>query len=307
VVGEQEELPYLDGLYHIPSEKQFTEDLDILLKHYKPIDLKQLHNYNLNKELPSKGKFFFLSFDDGLKQCVDIVAPILKKKGIPATFFVNTAFIDNVEFMHRFKIVLLSKEVKADKSNVLKNKVEQFFQQEFTCRYKAAKHLFSVRFPQKDILEKLIDACETPVIEKLKKMAPYMSLVDLKNLQKAGHTIGAHSHEHPEFYLISEKEQLEQAKKSIELVNQWLSPEIQTFAFPFTDNGVLTNFFNNLNQESGVDLTFASAGLKKDKIRNHIHRISMDDYGFSAEQRLKTEYLYYLLKKPLGKNTMKRQ
>jgi hypothetical protein len=93
----------------------------------------------------------------------------------------------------------------------------------------------------------------------------------------------------------------------VEKVNQLFSPSITSFAFPFTDDGVKTNFFNRLKKTTKVDLTFASAGLKKDKIHNHIHRISMDDYGLNAEQRLKTEYLYYVLKKPLGKNIIKRQ
>lgn len=307
VVGDKEDLPYLDGLYHIPSKKQFIDDIDFLMKHFKPIDLKQLKYFNQTGELPDGGKFFFLSFDDGLRHCAEIVAPVLNQKGIPATFFVNTGFINNIDFLHRFKVVLLSKEVKADKTDKLKKHIEQFFKQEFTCRYKAANFLFSLRFPQRENLDRLIETSEISVIEELKKSAPYMTLNDLKTLVKQGHTIGAHSHEHPEFYLLSEKEQLEQAIRSIKQVNEWISPEVSAFAFPFTDDGVHTSFFTKLNEESGVDLTFASAGLKKDRISNHIHRISMDDYGYSAEQRLKTEFLYFLLKKPLGKNTLKRK
>ena len=36
-----------------------------------------------------------LTFDDGFRELHDVVAPILLRKGIPATFFVNSAFIDN--------------------------------------------------------------------------------------------------------------------------------------------------------------------------------------------------------------------
>ena len=44
-----------------------------------------------------------LTFDDGLSECYQVVAPILKEKGIPATFFLCSAFVDNHELAYRFQ------------------------------------------------------------------------------------------------------------------------------------------------------------------------------------------------------------
>jgi hypothetical protein len=48
-------------------------------------------------------KIFHISFDDGLKECAEIVAPILLQKGIPATFLSSPGFIDNQKLFHRTK------------------------------------------------------------------------------------------------------------------------------------------------------------------------------------------------------------
>ncbi len=307
VVGHEDEMPYLKGLYQVPSPKDFSKDIDFLLKHYKPLELPELMHYNKTGELPGKGNYFHLSFDDGLRQCSEIIAPILKHKGVPATFFLNTGFIGNNAFLHRFKTVLLDQAIKADRSDGLKKKVEEFFNLQFTCRYKAAKHVFALRYPQLEQITGLIDFLGLDINGDLKKHRPYMDKQDVQKLISEGHTIGAHTIHHPEFFLISEEDQLQQAIGSLNDITSWFNPDYKVFAFPFTDDGVSLSFFDKLNQQTGVDLTFACAGLKKNPIKNNMHRIAMDNYELRAEQRLKSELLYYILKAPFGKNTIRRK
>lgn len=62
-----------------------------------------------------------MSFDDGLKECAETIAPLLLKKGIPATFFVNPGFVDNQRLFHKYKASLIlgrlieSPDLKAEK------------------------------------------------------------------------------------------------------------------------------------------------------------------------------------------------
>ena len=101
-----EALPHLQHLYPVRDEATFRQDLDYLLDHFQPIDLSQL------KELVLEGKkvshnYMHLSFDDGLREVHDLVLPILEQKGIPATLFINPAFVDNKNLFFRFKISLI--------------------------------------------------------------------------------------------------------------------------------------------------------------------------------------------------------
>jgi peptidoglycan/xylan/chitin deacetylase (PgdA/CDA1 family) len=305
-VGYAKEYPYLENLYSIPTPNQFEKDLEFLLKHYKPISLSELVHYKQTNELPGKGKFFFLSFDDGLKQCKEIIEPILKRKGIPATFFLNTSFIDNKAFLHRFKTVLLARELRKDNNEKLRLKAQEFFGQQFFDENLAAEHVMGLRFPQKDRIDQLAKILEVDVNGALEKYKPYMSKSDIDDLISEGHSVGAHSLNHPEFYLLSEDDQIKQVCSSLDQVEKMFNPKYKVFAFPFTDVGVKNSFFRQIENKCKPDLTFASSGIKMDKEKINIHRISMDDIGLVAENRLKSEFLYYGLKWPLGRNIYKR-
>ena len=64
--------------YPIVDEKQFEDQLDYYLKYFHPVSLEELYT----KQQAAK-KVFHLSFDDGLRQCSEVIAPILLRKGIP--------------------------------------------------------------------------------------------------------------------------------------------------------------------------------------------------------------------------------
>lgn len=307
LVGNADELPYAKGLYRIPSAMEFEKELDFLLKNYLPIDLKQLHTYSQTGELPGKGRYFFLSFDDGLRQCADIIAPILLRKGVPATFFINTGFVDNKEYIFRFRAVLLADRIKKDKKNYLKEKAEKFFGSEFSCRYKAADYIYGLKWKDRNQIIKLGEFLESGIEEELETVKPYMSMEQINGLVKSGFSVGAHSVDHPEYSLESIEEQVSQTKASIETVAKWFKPDYNSFAFPFTDHNVKQSFFDKLHDECQLDISLGSAGLKDDVVKNHIHRIPMDDRDYSSEQRMKSELLYYILKKPLGKNKIKKR
>jgi len=100
-----EPLPHIKHLYKMKTVKEFTEDLDFLLKYFEPIDAETLFYFHSNQMVPKK-PVFHLSFDDGLKEMYEIVAPILLQKGVPATFFINSGFIDNKALFYRFRTSL---------------------------------------------------------------------------------------------------------------------------------------------------------------------------------------------------------
>ena len=55
---------------------------------------------------------FLLTFDDGFREIYDIIAPILLDKGIPATFFISSGFLDNRELCYQHKASLLVEKVR---------------------------------------------------------------------------------------------------------------------------------------------------------------------------------------------------
>ena len=98
-------MPHVAHVYPVRSRSAFMKDLEFFLRHYEPLGLEDLKS----PVPPGKRKkpAMFLSFDDGLSEIYDIVAPLLLSKGIPAGIFVNTGFVDNRDLFYRYKSSLL--------------------------------------------------------------------------------------------------------------------------------------------------------------------------------------------------------
>lgn len=266
-----ETLDYINS-YVVRSQHQFEKELDYLLKYFTPVSLQDI------LEAPHKSKMH-LTFDDGLKECSTIIAPILKQKGIPATFFVSPAFVDNQDIFHRFKRAILESKGILQKGN------KKFFLSETNALNELAKaHQIS-----------------------FSDYKPYMSLADIQGLTDDGFTIGAHSLNHPEMWLLSEDEQFRQVAESMQWVVNHFDSKIKAFSFPFTDDGLKLSLFRRLQQEQVVDITFGTAGLKYDQAKNHWQRIPVElAVNWNIKKVVHFEYFYFKIRNLFSANTVRR-
>src|SRR5690242_8692376 len=81
-------------LYECRGEQDFRAELDLLLRHFKPLSLTELARA-IERDGRAPDGSLFLTFDDGFREASEYIAPICLEKGVPATFFLNTAFLDN--------------------------------------------------------------------------------------------------------------------------------------------------------------------------------------------------------------------
>lgn len=276
VVSDTEKA-HFKHLYPIKSVTEFKEDLDALLKHFKPISLIELIELVQSGKKP-KDKVFHLTFDDGLQELYTVVAPILKEKNIPATFFISTDFLDNKAMFYRFKASLLS---------------DKF----------AANGMLDLPYGQEKDIDVLAETLGYDFDDYLKNEQPYLSSDQVQELINQGFTIGAHSLSHPLYSKINIEEQLNQTLESVNnLVNQF-NLDYKVFSFPFTDDGVGQEFYKKVNSQ--LDLTFGTAGIKNDFSNKNLQRIGMEENKKGIEI-IKTQHLYYFFKKFLGKNKISR-
>ncbi len=278
-VVSDEDCPHIKNLYRFKTIKEFEADIDYLTKHYQPIGADDLNDV-LSGKYAGK-KIMLLTFDDGLRQMYDVVAPILLRKGIPAVFFINTDFVDNKALMFRYKASLL-REMKKDSLNTFTARNDQELQKDLNQSVNAEFDTF------------------------LKNYKPYMSSDQIRSLIGQGFSIGAHSCSHPYYEDLNVDKQLSETLDCLDILQVEFGIRQRLFAFPFTDHGVSSEFFQKLFEGSKVDFSFGGAGVKKDIHSRQFQRVPMEGWNASAEQILKSEYLYYLLRVPFGKNTIKR-
>jgi peptidoglycan/xylan/chitin deacetylase (PgdA/CDA1 family) len=278
-IVSDEDCPHIKNLYRYKNTEEFEDDIDYLASHYEPISAEDLSSVIAGKY---KGKkIMLLTFDDGLRQIYDIVAPILLRKGIPAVFFLNTDFIDNRALMFRYKASLI-KSMTRDSSPVLEARSAIGIEQNVTPAIDAELENF------------------------LRDYKPYMTSEQIKSLISQGFAIGAHSCSHPYYSDLPPEEQLSETLDCLDVLKNDFGIRQKLFAFPFTDHGVSRKFFDTIFEDNKVDFSFGGAGIKKDIHPRQIQRIPMEGWNASAEQILKSEYLYYTLRAPLGLNTIVR-
>lgn len=295
---------YINGLYTPRNIADFKRDLVTLLEFFEPVSLEELIRIMKNRNHENRN-IFHLTFDDGLANLHEIVAPILVKKGIPATIFLNTNFVDNKELFYRYKASLLYASYLKSGSNK-QNIYHQFLSEKGFSGINVKTFLFGVKYENRDILDSLAKSLNFCFEEFLESKKPYLSLSQIKDLAAKGFSFGAHSLDHPYYYQISETERLRQTRESISWVKQKLNLNYKAFSFPFNGLGVPKSFFETLVKENGLDISFGTSGIKKDVIVNNLQRLSFEIGNRSAKTYLIKEYAKYFLRIPLGKGIMKR-
>lgn len=290
--------PHLKHLYHVKPVKVFEEDLEILLKYFSPLSPVDLFNYD---EVHSKPGFV-ISFDDGLREVYDIIAPILKEKGIPAIFFLNNNFIDNRDLFYRYKVSLLIDKIEKGglkKETVLE--INRKLKTRINVKHYLKRFLLELQYHEKEMIDSLCEMLEVDTKIFLSRERPYMSTSQILELKKDGFFIGAHSFDHSEFYNMKPQNQKAEVIKSTADIRNRYDLSYSLFSFPFTDYGVNPEVLQFIHSEPGFSegATFGTGGMKSYPGLPHFQRLSMEKYRGNSERILITEFIYFKLKKLL--------
>ncbi len=289
-------LPATGFLYRNRTEKEFEQDLDFLLKSFTPVDLETLH-INVSQNKKTFKPYFHITIDDGLAGNYEIMAPVLYKKGIPATFFINPGFIGDQDIMHKYKASLLLDFV----SHYIDSIPSIAEQLKVDSSFKAVKKkLLSIKYSDRSIFDNIIGQMGLSWNELLNGNSLYMDMTQLGKLNESGFSIGGHSWDHPEFDSISLEEQKRQIELSIDWINQYYPQKTKSFAFPFTDHKISKDLFDWLHTK--VDLSFGTEGLVADVYPWHLHRIQVEKTELSMSSIMKKQAINFWMRKLIAKS-----
>nr|WP_039447496.1 polysaccharide deacetylase family protein [Pedobacter glucosidilyticus] len=292
---------HVKHIYPYKKISEFKKDIDFLLKHYAPISCLELKEF-LNKGQSVSRPCFMLSFDDGMKEFYDIIAPILIEKGVPAICFLNTAFLNNKELFYRHKASLLVEHILSNKKKIEQNINLKKYKNYSTLN----NYILSIKYNNRFELDILAKELEYDYEDYLKVNQPYLNNQQINSLQKQGFHFGAHSIDHPNFNVISEEEQFLQIKNSVNQVTKAFDIDYKFFSFPFTDKGLKNNLFYKINNDNIIDMSFGTSGFSKETFKTHKHRISFEYEGISAKEVISLHVVLDLVRSFAGKNRIKR-
>jgi peptidoglycan/xylan/chitin deacetylase (PgdA/CDA1 family) len=273
-------LPYINPLYDVKKIKDFEKDLDFLLRHFNAVDIYAVDFYRQNPA-QLKTHTFHLSFDDGLRGIYENLMPLLYQKGVPATVFVNKAFVDNKQLFYRHKAaILIDKLNKGKISDTIRKKID-------------VQDIYAISYSNQRFLDEMALLLDIDFQSFLRTGRPYLTSDELKEMQAKGFTIGAHSIDHPNFGELTQSEQIRQVTESCAFVKEMFHEPNAYFSFPFSDENIPESLFKAI--ENTVDMTFGISGMQIKNNGRHAGRIDMEKNSRNAKGAINKSFLKYIV------------
>lgn len=208
--------PKYNQQFHSPGtwtqSDEFEKELIYLKNNFNLISLRDISE---SKSIPKNS--IAITFDDGFKSIEKYAIPLLEKHNIPATFFINTAYLDT------------NKASWATIGN--------YFYFSETLKQNLPKNYVEIKTTLRNT-----DSIETynkykTRIEKLHKFIPenftfFTNLEYLKTLNANLFAVGLHAHEHQRHSMLNNAEQEFNIKENIRILSV-LPTYIPIFAIPY--------------------------------------------------------------------------
>ncbi len=249
----------------------FKKQIEYLNRYYEIISIEEFEkrlssNSFTNKEI-------VLTFDDGYRNNLTIVAPILNKLGLPFTVFISSQHIETGE-LYPTSVARLVLNGSNLKRITLPSQNKEFDLSTNELRQQASKELnamlkvLTVEEVQ-HIVQDLISNLDAPTWNRLKEIyssVKPMSIQEVVELSKTGATIGSHCKYHICCHsnqdVIELKRQIEESKQIIE---NWIGKPCNYFAYP---NGDYTEQSNEFVAQC-YNLGFSTKGTQQISQTNH--------------------------------------
>jgi peptidoglycan/xylan/chitin deacetylase (PgdA/CDA1 family) len=250
--------------YRFLTPAEFERDMETLLSWGRPVDAQEMVAWARGHGAKPDG--FFLSFDDGYRELHDIVAPVLLRKGVPATFFLCTSLIDHrgIYFQDQIGLILraLRRSSAATQQEARKMAASALGAASDQCGADAPdrgfgrriesmpvgsfRSLLQLRTPGHDAIRQLSELLQIDSDDFLRTYQPYLTGPQIERLISQGFAVGSHSIEHPVYENLTLDEQLRQTVSSVDEIASRFSLDYRLFAFPYGDFGVSSEFYRRL-------------------------------------------------------------
>jgi peptidoglycan/xylan/chitin deacetylase (PgdA/CDA1 family) len=239
------------------SPAVFEEQLRFLKKEYDVIGPDELETaVNVGR-----GRYVLLTFDDGYSDNFDEAFPILKRHGVPATFFVTTAFLDNRQIAWWDEIAWM-----VHASPRCELHVNRWSDGAMSLnppdRKQTSKNLIDIckSLPLESaeaFLDSLAEATESGRHQRGDGQEFWMSWDEVRQLRDAGMHIGGHTINHPMLARLPVDEQEREIVGCKDRLEAELGEPMRYFSYPYGSRDSFNENTRRILAEHGVDFAFS--------------------------------------------------
>ena len=224
--------PLLAGEVDVPT---FEWQMEVLKRHFNILPLPEAAARLVSDSLPPRA--VCLTFDDGYADNYELVLPILKKKGIPATFFISVGFLDGGRMWNDTVIesVRRARDENLDLRGIGLGSYRLVTLQD---RAVAVKEIIGrFKYLPLDERTRYVETLAEVVGEDLPTDL-MMSSEQIRRLHAEGMDIGAHTVNHPILSRLPPGQAEKEIFESRDLLREITGGKITSFAYPNGQPGI---------------------------------------------------------------------
>ena len=277
--------------------RQFEAHLRLITRWFKPIPMAEMGwAVAQKKALPDKA--VALTFDDGYRDNYEVAYPLLKRYGVPASFFVCPGLIDSHQGFWWDEIYAL-----VEKTTARELDFEKLIQASGLPSYRKDGALSLLTGHQKIsageslvalgkkmsppmltiFLEQLNEALGGPGNSNLRKRT-LMDWDEIREMHRDGMEIGSHTMTHPMLTLVSESVMRTELSDARDRLCEMLGAVPEGFVYP---SGAFSATARNIVREAGhIYACTSQSGFIGETADQHLlPRVNVSDRGFAASAR----------------------
>lgn len=172
-----------------------------------------------------------ITFDDGYADNLLVAWPILKRYGVPATFFIATSFLEggrmwNDDVIEAFRHIK-NGALDLEEFDLGTHKIEDITSRVGSYEAVLRKLKYFKHSQRTEIAAEIARRCNTPRTPHL-----MMTHQQLRCLHEEGAEIGGHTHSHPILELLNDNDALREIESGKQEVESIIGEQIRVFAYP---------------------------------------------------------------------------
>ena len=223
---------------HVTAE-QFERQLHYFSRHFTVVPLREICEMKIHGIIPRR-RTIALTFDDGFLNNITVALPLLRKYGMPATFFLCTAALEDVSYLHPSDLLdLIRVGGGMDGISVAGDRfVRQGHQLIGTATgrnaYEQVSSLPLDRWHavMKEMRKKFeVDKLTAEIDKELFTLIDNASIDQLAKDDLSG--IGSHSHHHVDLTQLQDEEIFQELALSKKILGAYMAKPVESVAFPY--------------------------------------------------------------------------
>ena len=271
--------------FQFKTARQFDEDLAWLGNEFGFATHEDVRQLCRGQRL-STPNLVVPTFDDGLAECADVIAPLLTKHAAGGIFFVATGYLNDASEFIETKVSLCLTALEAaehDEIRVISEglKIERLLSESYASKARKGKArlrrarvnaprdaarrslyvcLLGLDDSDGAMLDRLCDRLGVDVADYTRKRPVFVRDDQVRSLHRQGFTVGAHSVTHRKFSRLPENEQRREILESCDHVRQLTGEPVVPFAFPYNARGVRLELLDDVRTKNSLVGTLFDTG-----------------------------------------------